>query len=177
MTTGLKDEHYRVRILRCPNSGVVCEEAWEKPNGDLHRLDGPAVTRRDRVTGVVTHLGYWVDGQAHREDGEPSVQEFDPESGECIWRSFSLDGQYERPDGLPHCEFIDAMSGVVYRAEFRIWTGSKAVLHREDGPALLVYDRTSGEQTDAIFYQNGRKTVQSANYQPLLGREDLDPQP
>lgn len=169
VTIGLKDEHYRVRILRCPSSGVVCEETWETPNGDLHRLDGPAVIRRDRATGNITHSGYWVDGHAHRSEGKPAAQEHDPISGQCIWRSFSVEGQYERPNNLPHCEFLSVDAGVVYRAEYRLWNGSRSVLHREDGPAVLIFDRSTGEPVEVQFYRNGRKQIEHGFAKPEIG--------
>lgn len=45
-----------------PETGIVIgEEYWER--GERHRLDGPSVVARDRVTGEVTHTEYHHRGQ------------------------------------------------------------------------------------------------------------------
>lgn len=164
MNSGLKDENYKVRILRCPESGVVCSEEWETAGGVLHRLDGPAVVRRSPVSGLVTHIGYWVEGRAHRSDGEPAIEEFNGETGASVWRAFSVNGQYSRDNDRPHCEFVDKETGLINREEYRLWTGTEAVLHRTTGPALLTYDPITGLLTGSHFYYKGRRRHQSESF-------------
>ena len=157
MTNGLKDEHYRVRKLRCPLSGIVAEELWETPEGALHNPDGPAIICRDRENGIVTRIGYYLNGDPHRSNGDPACEEFDPETGRCNFRLFAVAGEYDRPDQLPHVEFVDAGTGRVYRAEYRVFGTKGSLLHRADGPALITYDRQTGALTSATFYRHGRK--------------------
>ena len=171
VTLGLKDEQYRVRILRCPESGVIAEERWETPAGRLHRLEGPALLERDRKTGKVLGSYHCVHGLPHRSDGAPSTEEFDEVTGTCVYRAYRVEGVFSRPDDLPHAEWIDPSSGVVYRAEYyaSLEIASKPLLHRESGPALVTFDRETGEQTGYAYYKHG----QAYSYQNEVGL--LDP--
>lgn len=165
---GLKDEHYRVQILRCPRSGIAAEERWETPDGRLHRLDGPALVTRDRVSGQTTSLLFLKNGEYHRSDGEPAHLEFDERSGVCVFRAFFVDGRSERPEGLPHVERIDPDTGVVYQAEYWArqpdWAAPRR--HRSDGPAVITFDPVTGERTGEKFYLNGRKRRSPPDAEP-----------
>lgn len=155
----LIDEHYRVRIVRCPESGIITEERWENHDRLHHRLDGPALINRDRFSGHVTSMLFLVNGEYHRADGEPAQLEFDETTGVCTVRAYFVDGRSWRPDGLPHVERIDPETGILWQAEY--WDNrpewDRPKRHRVDGPALITYDRLTGEQTDALYYVNGRK--------------------
>ncbi len=160
-----------MRKRRCQKTGVVDLETWEKADGTPHNPDGPAITERDRTTGVVTRLTYMVDGKVSREGGEPASAEFDPQTGQCVFRTFCIDGQFGREDGLPDVEHLDEETGVVVRAEYCVAHSRKGrVCHREDGPALITYDRLTGVVTGERYFINGRERS------PIL-RSDFDEGP
>ncbi|MEL7444252.1 MAG: hypothetical protein AAGK02_00370 [Pseudomonadota bacterium] len=161
-------EHYRVKKYRCPISGIVTLERWENTKGELHNPDGPALVARDQSSGHTTSIRYAIDGHYHRPNGEPAQLEFDPQSGACIHRSFFINGMPARPDGLPHIEWVDPDTSIVYQAEYwddrPEWDRPKR--HRTDGPALLTFNRVSGEESGAAFYVNGRKRANLPNPDP-----------
>lgn len=165
----LIDENYIVRTYRCPESGVVVSEQWGTSKFPRHRTGGPAVIDRDRDTGTETFIGYFENNLRHREGGLPSDQEFDKE-GNLIWQAFRVRGEYERENDLPHCEEFDPETGQCIRAEYRIKNphfrglGKTSLLHRMNGPAVLTYDRLTGELTGATFYRSGRKQSPPSNF-------------
>lgn len=154
---GPVDEHYNVRLLRCPQTGIVVEEKWTTPNNKLHRLDGPALIKRDEESGGITHTSYYKNGKLTRDEGEPAYSEFDPHTGNCWYRVFSLDGIYFRPDNRPHVEFLDRITCHVHRAEYCMKVDGKRVLHRIGGPALLTFNPETGRANGAWFYEYGRQ--------------------
>jgi len=163
------EEHYKVRISRCPVSGVIVEEEWKNQNGLLHRIDGPALIERNRDVDVETHRAFWLNGQRHRSHGKPALLEFGQSSGLLFRRVWLEHGKFVRPDNLPHVEWLDEETGIVVRAEYRIKNNTKygSSLHRENGPALLKFDRVSGDQTGAEFYRFGRKQKTSSISKPV----------
>ena len=155
----LEEERYRVHILRSPITGTAVEERWETSDGALHRIDGPALTTRDPDTETVISEHFFRDGMHHRDNGEPAYLEFDNHTGVCVYRAFFEDGQYRRAGGLPHVEWIDPVTSLIYREEYKLdrasW--SKPRLHREEGPALLVYNRQTGDLIREEYFKYGRK--------------------
>ena len=103
---GVRVHVYTVKV--CENGDVF----WYNAEGDLHRVDGPAV---DWASGSKE---WHRDGKRHREDG-PAVEGAD---GSKEWY---VDGKRHRVDG-PAIEEADG-----YKAWFR--DGKR---HREDGPAV-----------------------------------------
>lgn len=168
----LEEENYRVKILRVPESGIVSEERWETSEGALHRVGGPALVTRDPQTGHINSSHFFKRDLHHSDGGNPAYLEFDPETGACIYKAYFVDGHYQRPNDLPHVEWIDPKTGMVYRAEYKTdrtsWNGPKR--HRENGPALILYDPVTGAKIREEFYLLGRK-------QPSPTRECTLPSP
>lgn len=156
---GVIQEHFKVSVCKCPLSGVISEEEWRDHNGLLHRWDEPAITRRDRDSGVVTERSFCWRDQLHRTNGEPAQLLYEERSGQLIRRAWLVHGEYSRLNDLPHVELLDERTGNIVRAEYRIRMdgGRRSALHRETGPALLLFDRISGQKTDSAFYRFGRK--------------------
>ncbi|WP_421929768.1 hypothetical protein [Neoaquamicrobium sediminum] len=125
----------------------------------MHREDAEAVIKRARDSGVVTERSHYRRGQLSREDGKPAHLEYDEASGKLTRRLWLVRGEYSRPGGLPPVEWLDKDTGVVVRAEYRVRTDSSgsSQLHRETGPALILYDRITGEQKELGYYRFGRK--------------------
>jgi len=97
-------------------------ESWYK-HGKLHRLDGPAIERKDGST------EYWIDGvhltEEEFEEGNPKIKQPQiNESGTEIWRN--EDGKLHRDDDLPAVTNKDG--------EQEYWVNGK--LHRLNGPAI-----------------------------------------
>lgn len=158
---GVIQEHFNVTICRCPISGVISDEEWRDHNGLLHRMDEPAIVRRNRDSGTVFERGFYWHDQLHRTGGEPAQLDYAEGSGRLLRRLWCAHGEFSRPGDLPHVEFLDEETGIIVRAEYRIRTKTaqkgSSQLHRDNGPALLLFDRITGEQTEAAFYRRGRK--------------------
>lgn len=71
-----ENEYWHVRdrqfvwIKRDSETGIAFKEKWldvadpwRQPSGRCHRIDGPAVTKRDRFTGAVIYEGFHVGGK------------------------------------------------------------------------------------------------------------------
>ncbi|MEP4987075.1 MAG: hypothetical protein ABJV68_05205 [Paracoccaceae bacterium] len=155
-----------MRKLRCPLSGIIAEERWEAPDNKLHNPDGPALLERSLETGITTAIHFFIEGRHHRSAGQPAYLEFDEVSGACIYRAFFVDGQYARPEGMPHIEWIDSETGITYREEYKLkaqkWDHPK--LHRQDGPALITYDRWTGRLTGKHNYIRGCKRLSVSSF-------------
>lgn len=156
---GVVQEIFQVKLCRCPISGVITDEEWRDHNGLLHRRDEPAIIRRERGSGTITERSWYWRNQLHRADGEPAMLEYAEQSGKLVRRHWLLYGEYSRSNDLPHVEWVDEETGVVVRAEYLLKSspGKRSLLHRENGPALMFFDRSTGEQTEASFYRSGRK--------------------
>jgi hypothetical protein len=81
-------------------------------NGELHRVDGPAVERPNG------YRAWWLNGELHRVDG-PAIEYADGT------RAWYLNGEPHRVDG-PAIEYADGT---------RAWWVD-GNLHRTDGPAV-----------------------------------------
>lgn len=155
----LVEEISKVKILRCPETGIAVFETYEDEIGHLHREGAPASIERDRDTGLDIRLMYYFRDLSHRSGGEPAVQSFSHETNALIWRSWREHGEYFRADDLPHVEVLDPRTGNVIRAEYRIRNDTKKgyALHRENGPAVITFNKDTGKQTGTEFYRFGRK--------------------
>jgi hypothetical protein len=91
---------------------------WYNEHGQYHRIDGPAIERRDGIK------EWWLNGDRHREDG-PAVE---MSNGHREWW---LNGERHRIDGLT----------IEYSNGDRYWY-INGKLHREDGPAYEGIDGT-----------------------------------
>ena len=98
---------------------------WRQ-NGELHRMDGPA------IEGANGYKEWWVNGKLHRTDG-PAVEY---SSGTKEWW---VNGKLHRTDG-PAIESSDGSK--------EWWVNGK--LHREDGPAVEWVDGSKE------WYHNGK---------------------
>jgi hypothetical protein len=68
----VEEEVYTVKIRRDKTTGVAVSETWTRGDGTQHRVDGPSMIARDRLTGIAT-AEWWIrDGKVHRDDG-PAV--------------------------------------------------------------------------------------------------------
>lgn len=155
----LVEEISKVKILRCPETGIAVYETHEDKNGYFHREGAPATIERDRDTGSSIRLMYYFRDLSHRSGGKPAVQSFSHETKAPIWRAWREHGEYFRAGDLPHVEVLDAQTGHVIRAEYRLRNDTKKgyYLHREKGPAVITFNKDTGEQTGAVFYRFGRK--------------------
>lgn len=67
---GTKREVYIVEIQRDVDTGVPVTETWRRTRsislGSLHRIDGPARTIRDRLTGEVLDEQWRINGRRSR---------------------------------------------------------------------------------------------------------------
>ena len=97
---------------------------WQKPDGTLHRLDGPAIILSDG-----TKSWYIDDKRYSEEDFKKKIAESEyastkaEDDGTKVW--LNEDGLYHRENG-PAKELIDGSK--------EWWLNGK--LHREDGPAV-----------------------------------------
>jgi len=66
-------------------------------NGKLHRDDGSASYLVDPATGVVTNENWYLDGEPHRNDGQPSTIQRNSETGEVVYQDFYCFGRKTRP--------------------------------------------------------------------------------
>lgn len=85
---------------------------WRKPNGDLHRLDGPAIEEPDGTK------HWFINDNLHREDG-PAIEHAD---GTKDWYQ---NDKLHREDG-PAIEYADGT---------KVWLQNDKH-HRLDGPAF-----------------------------------------
>ena len=104
-----------VRTSIDPETGIVTWESYYR-DGDLHRLDGPAVIERDPKTGIVIREEYWRDSKRHR-DGGPAITWRDPATGTVTWESYWCNGELHRLDG-PAVTRRDPETGAVTRKEY-----------------------------------------------------------
>ena len=148
-----------VKLKRQPKTGIVTYEEWSDENRSLHRWnDEPAVIKRDKSTGNITETHYYFNDRPHRENGEPAVAFFTAE-GKLKSRLFFVNGKYSRPDGLPHYEKFNPDNGVMVKAQYRVGSDQARgwALHREKGPAELIFDPETGALLKASYYLDGRK--------------------
>jgi len=103
---------------------------WKLSNGELHRLDGPA------IEGADGHKEWWINDKRHRLDG-PAIEWAD---GTKEWwindKRHRLDGPaYEGADG--------------HKAW---WINDKR--HRLDGPAIEWADGTNAWYLNSMYYSD-----------------------
>ena len=77
-------------------TGVVTRETWRNKKGKLDRADGPAVIKRDRITGTVTYEAWWKDGKRDRADG-PAIIRRDAATGKVTSEEWWKDGKQFEP--------------------------------------------------------------------------------
>lgn len=97
----------------------------------------------------------WLkDGEFHR-DGEPAIIEYDPQHHGVQSMTWYQNGvKYNNGD---QSRVVFHHTGQVMRRE---WTDSKGKLHREDGPALILYD-TAGRIFSLTYMEHGVKRTLS----------------
>ena len=66
-------------------------QAWRLPNGEMHRLDGPAYIGAEDGD---NRKEWWVNGKLHRTDGPAVVIQH-----EQLWRAWYTNGKLHRTDG------------------------------------------------------------------------------
>ncbi len=105
-------------LASIPSKSLQGIVTWRRPDGVLHRTDGPAVTWPDGT------LEWWQHGKVHREDGPAYVH---PDGTEAWY----LNGDCHRLDGPSFTRSDGHQEWSVYGR-----------LHRVDGPAVIRSDGT-----------------------------------
>lgn len=93
----------------------VVAEFWSR-NGDLSRLNGPAVTRWDGFTGQKLEEYWYVNGLLHRRDGPAAVVFFAGQGKNRQYEAWALNGVYHRHGG-PARIWYDECTGSVKTVE------------------------------------------------------------
>jgi hypothetical protein len=104
-------------------------------NGELHRVDGPAVERPNG------YRAWWLNGELHRVDG-PAIEYADGT------RAWYLNGELHRVDG-PAIEWADGT---------RSWW-VEGEPHRVDGPAIEYADGTRAWWVDGNLHRTDGPAV------------------
>lgn len=128
---------YEVIVEECkgPNRNKkYVRETWRQ-EGDLHRLDGPAVAVKDLKGNMVLSEWYRY-GQLHREDDEPAYVEDNGATRTEIWATHGKPCRNDKPARL----VTDLASGVVVE-EIYYWRGHE---HRDGGPAFIRRSAKTG---------------------------------
>ena len=142
-------------------------EVWKNPQGEFFRMNGPA--RIIRFSDMnIREVWYQIPGMRHRVNG-PAIIEYD-EKGVIIYEKWYTNGINYNPNGpsfiiyrsnsssrLKNLHGLDVILGITQKAvSIEKWTDKKGRLHREDGPAVIIY-----EPDETIKYQvsflNGEK--------------------
>lgn len=113
-------------IIRYAKDGTVGCKTWMR-HGITHREDGPAVIRRTEYGPTVE---WYVNGELHREDG-PAVIDYEND-GVPFRQQWMQHGKHHRVDGP-----ADIWGREDGEHDERWYIDGD--LHRENGPALLVY--------------------------------------
>lgn len=156
--------------------GAVKSESWRDANGELDRLDGPALQewhpngilsdeewlvggvydrangpalRRWANDGRLREERWMLDGSSHRIGG-PAYRSFN-EKGELVLERWDRDGHFHRTDGPARAWWGD---GVVLHCE-EVWY-LEGRLHRDGGPAKRAWNWQGIDYYEA-WYQHGRK--------------------
>ena len=135
-------------------------EHWDQ--GQLHRVDGPAVQRTDKHGRVSRE--WWIRGKRHREDG-PAVERHDGT------REYYRHGVCHRDGDLPAVEHAsgrtdywvdgrrhrdgDKPARVFANGKREWWTRGKR--HRAEGPAVIGADGSES------FYWHGKPVTAEAH--------------
>ena len=130
---------------------IILKETYKKPNGLLHREDGPAVIVYYE-NGNIKSEEYYIDGERHREDGPTQISYYS--DGLISEVSYFLNGIRHRDQAPAIQTFYNngKKSSELYYINNR--------LHREDGPAI------------AYWYEDGSLNSEEYHINGLLHREN-----
>lgn len=89
---------YQVEQYLSDDNKIVTDEQWRQ-DGKLSRIDGPAITERDTLSGFLISEGWFLNGNLHREGG-PAQIGYDPENdGTVLEEIWFWHGVRHRRDG------------------------------------------------------------------------------
>jgi hypothetical protein len=170
----LKGKHHRedgpAWVERLPDGQPMVELFYRQ--NFLHRepAEGPAIMRRSEVDpSFIVEESYYLNGWPHR----------DPNDGP--WRTMrnARTGEIESEDYLTHEELVSTNRGWRFHGRLKTdlpttvptvnytidlssnsvisetFTTGGGILHREDGPAFLEYDK-NGNIIEQVYYLSGR---------------------
>ena len=154
--------------------GWVTEEAWEV-DGLLHREDSPSLTRF-YMSGNIKSQEWSLNGEP-RCGGEVYKIEYH-ENGEIAAREFvAPHHNSERCQELLRSGYYDLyretfdQQGLLDRAFYGYAQGTGFILHREDGPAVIHYDK-AGKITKEIWYCHSDQIPKPKRKKPTYSTED-----
>jgi len=79
------------RILFAASTGEVIGEEWYTMGMQTRENEKPSTWRMDERTGVITLEEYWFKGKLHRIDG-PAIVRRDPQDGSLLESTWYIDG-------------------------------------------------------------------------------------
>jgi len=140
---------YERRMVRTSGCAVVEHEAWLL-HGKLHRLDEPAVIKRDRETGAVIAQEWWTHGVQHR-DGAPAGIAYDPLTGVIVYEEWIMKGIRHREGAPAVLQYHPATRIVVHEQWYE-----HGLFHRLGGPDSTYRDGITGAVLHASWFRHGR---------------------
>jgi hypothetical protein len=193
---------HTVATIRNRATGIVIHEEWDMDDGTLDRADGPALTNRDPITGIVTFEAWCKNGKAERMDGPADIHR-DPHTGVVTYEAWKKGGELNRADGWaatwrdaatgkvtgqemwrdghhvgradggPDCINRDAKTGVV---TYEAWHNNNGDPDRADGPARIERDAGTGVVTGESWWTDGHCN-RSITRDPATGKIVEDTRP
>ncbi len=119
---------------------------WHKEDGEIHRVDGPAIIIRDPENPEPPLFeGWYRHGKLHREDG-PAITR---RKGACLEQEWWQNDVLHRENG-PAELWLDENGA----EKFQRWSRN-GVEHRDDGPAYISKDTRTGVEHQEIWIKNG----------------------
>jgi len=133
--------------------GVITSEAWWE-DAHPHKEGAPALIHRDSNTGAVTNESWFRLGKLHREEA-PAVTGFFDDYYEEKYDKYKTTG------GQSWLRALEYLNGgePFYPEKFTVWKEEWWVdgrLHREDGPAILIFNKETGKKYLEKWYLNGK---------------------
>ena len=148
---GDKTTTYTVRVDRYTDEDgrTFLEEHWTLP-GKIHAgSDFPTDIVRHELTGEIYSLTYKdEEGQEHRDDG-PAEIVYGEDLISLTWFKHGVCHNESGPAELEQ----DTETGVYTCESYRI----NDELHRDKLPALVRRDAKTGDVTEELFFENGKK--------------------
>ncbi len=132
---------------------IITSEYWIVDD-QSHREGAPASIHRNAKTGAVEYEGWFVNGKAHRDDG-PAISSFFDDYYEEKYE------KYKTKDGQSWSMALEALNGgepynpeklIVWHEEW--WVDGR--LDREDGPAIIIYNKDTRKPYLEKWYSKGK---------------------
>ena len=149
--------------------GRATSEYFYNLENELDRKgDLPAVIIYNHFTGEPLKQEWFRDGKRHRENG-PAVISITP-GANLVRREWWTNDRLDRWDDQPAVVETQIDTGRILRAEFHV----VGLLDRprDKGPAIIEFDRTTGEVSKRQFWEAGKRVRAPRKFQ-----KDSPPQP